>query len=239
MLWWSASHALGHSICLYVADFFSHFDKINNVRQQKQPLLFLSNITLKCCRLKWCCWGPSPSQGKLQTENNYGFGGSAVENGNPSTICGSNVPEIFIFLSSNKKCPIFVKIIFLSWLSNWPIQFFVQKFNCPFLVFASFHSIWMIYPEKYIPLIYQAAIYHFYNEYHHDTWFPRYTWYICVWHFTIDVSIEIASFFPRNIRKIGDISPKYHHNITIHVSLFWYTMIYRDSMLLYRDIKLI
>ena len=45
----------------------------------------------------------------LKTQKNYVFGGSSVENGFPSTIRGSNVTEIFIFLISNKNYPLFVK----------------------------------------------------------------------------------------------------------------------------------
>ena len=37
--------------------FFSGVDKINNIWQQKQQVLFLSNMTPKCCWLKRCCWG--------------------------------------------------------------------------------------------------------------------------------------------------------------------------------------
>ena len=43
----SASRALEHSIFICGADFFSGFDKINNFWQQKQQMLFLSNVTPK------------------------------------------------------------------------------------------------------------------------------------------------------------------------------------------------
>ncbi len=48
------------SICICGAYlFFSDIDKIINFWQQKQKVLFLSNIAPppKCCRVKWCCWG--------------------------------------------------------------------------------------------------------------------------------------------------------------------------------------
>ena len=54
---------------------------------------------------------------------------------------GSSVAEIFIFFRSNKKCPLFVKIIssyFGSSKSYHPPQFFAQKLNKYFLLHQSF-----------------------------------------------------------------------------------------------------
>jgi len=53
---------------------------------------------------------------------------------------GSNVAEIFIFLSSNKKCPLFVKEIFFylgSPKSYRPHQFFAQSESCSFFLHHS------------------------------------------------------------------------------------------------------
>ena len=94
----------------HLCRFFSLFGKITTFQQQKQLLLFLSNMTPKCCRLKWCCWGPPHSPRKPSNWKKLLFWELRSRKWLPiGDLGGSSVAKIFIFLSSNKNCPLFVK----------------------------------------------------------------------------------------------------------------------------------
>ena len=73
---------------------------------------------------------PLIAPGTLQTEKNYVFGGSAVENGSPSTIWGVKCCRNFYFLKQQQKLPTFCKKIF-SYLASPKsyrhIQFLAQN----------------------------------------------------------------------------------------------------------------
>ncbi len=108
---------------------FSPFDKINNCRQQKQLLWFLSNMTPKVL--------PEDLPGKtdaLKRKKNYNLGAPLLKMAPHRRFGGSSVAEIFIFLSRNKNCPLFEKnfSILGSSKSYRPPQFFAQNESCSF-----------------------------------------------------------------------------------------------------------
>ena len=80
---------------------------------------------------------------------------------------GSSVAEIFIFLSSNKNCPLFVKKI-LSYLgsskSYRPPQFFAQNESCSF--FCIIWISWQSFSREFF-----ASFYYFFNRRNRQT--PR------------------------------------------------------------------
>ena len=84
--------------------FFSGFDKINTFWQQKQLLLFLSNITSKvflCCFFVAATLLTAPQ--RPQTQKNDVFWGFSVQNCSPSTIWGVEISGNTYFLNLQKK----------------------------------------------------------------------------------------------------------------------------------------
>ena len=110
--------------------------KINNFWQQKQLLLFLSNMTpkvllTKVVLLRHSYWGYTA----LFREKTTIFGAPWLKKGPHRRFGGSSVAEIFIFLISNKNCPLFVKKFFSylgSTKSYRPPQFFAQSVTSSF-----------------------------------------------------------------------------------------------------------
>ena len=95
--------------------FFSHFDKINNFRQQKQLLLFLSNRTPKVCCWKFPGLGtPSGPQEVFKLKKTPFLGVPRLKMAPHRRFGGSKIPVTLIFSISNKKCQLFVKEIFSS-----------------------------------------------------------------------------------------------------------------------------
>ena len=108
----SASRALPHSIFICGANFFQVLIKSTVVGNKTTFVVFKQHDPQSVADLSGVAGEPLLAPGTPQTEKNYVFWGSAVENGSPSTIWGVKCCRKFFFLSSNKKCPLFVKEMF-------------------------------------------------------------------------------------------------------------------------------
>ena len=89
----------------------------------------------------------------LQTQKNYVFGGSAVENGSPSTIWGVKCCRNFYFLKQQQKLPTFCKKNFFLSLTHKKLQSSTKKFTNPqqldFLASILIHSQFLVRKEMF------------------------------------------------------------------------------------------
>ena len=82
--------------------FFSDFDKINNFRQQKQLLLFLSNMTPKVCCQKFSGLGtPSGPQEAFKLKKTPFLGALRLKMAPHRRFGGSKIPATLIFVGNN------------------------------------------------------------------------------------------------------------------------------------------
>ena len=105
------------------------------------------------------------------------------------------------------------------------------------IVIYQVDNIWMIYPVTDISMIYQPTIYNFYYDI--SAWYmisQICMIYLCMKFCHWDIKWDII-IFSEIYQKNRWYITKYHHEISISYISFLYTMIYRDSLLMYRDIS--